>query len=219
MQKIKLWDAPVRLFHWSLVGCFAWLWYSGETGTALDWHMRIGEFVLALVLFRIVWGFVGSSNARFTDFVRPSGILAYLKSLPSRKAAAHAGHNPLGGIVVLAMLLLLLVQSVTGLFATDEIFTEGPLYSSVSSDTAEMLTGLHHQTFEILILVAVLHVAAIAFYLIYKRTNLVRPMVTGQKAWPEASSPQIRFANPWLGLGLFVVIYAAMRGLISILGS
>ncbi|MDO6462105.1 cytochrome b/b6 domain-containing protein [Granulosicoccaceae sp. 1_MG-2023] len=219
MQKIKLWDAPVRLFHWSLVGAFAWLWYSGETGSAMDWHMRIGELVLALVIFRIIWGFVGSSNARFADFIRPGGVVAYLKSLFSRDAALHAGHNPLGGLVVLLMLLLLLVQAVTGLFTTDEIFTEGPLYGLVSSDLAGQLSGLHHQNFEILLVVVALHVAAIAFYLVYKRTNLVRPMITGSKPWPDAPAPQIRFANPWFGIGLFVVVYAAVRGVIALLGS
>ncbi|HPE59607.1 MAG TPA: cytochrome b/b6 domain-containing protein [Thiolinea sp.] len=174
---MKIWDLPVRVFHWTLVIGIGFMWFSAETGGLwMDWHMRAGIFLLALVLFRIVWGLMGSDTARFSRFVKsPVHALGHLKELGSRAPAWHVGHNPLGAWMVVALLLTVLVQAVTGLFASDDIMVEGPLYGLVSSAFSGRMTGLHHQVFNLLLLLVVLHVAAVLFYRFYKGTNRFVP--------------------------------------------
>ncbi len=183
----RVWDLPTRLFHWLLVLLVTFSLVSAEIGgNWLDWHMRSGILILALLAFRIVWGFVGPHHARFANFVRsPSAVMAYVRSMRQSDAAAkavQAGHNPLGALSVLAILALLLLQATTGLFATeDSMGTEGPLVKYVSGATSDLITKVH-KTNQVLIYVLVgLHVAAILYYAIAKRDNLVRPMVTGDK--------------------------------------
>ncbi len=183
----RVWDLPTRLFHWLLVLLVTFSLVSAEIGgNWLDWHMRSGILILALLAFRIVWGFVGPHHARFANFVRsPSAVMAYVRSMRQGDAAAkavQAGHNPLGALSVLAILALLLLQATTGLFATeDSMGTEGPLVKYVSGATSDLITKVH-KTNQVLIYVLVgLHVAAILYYAIAKRDNLVRPMVTGDK--------------------------------------
>jgi cytochrome b len=145
--------------------------------------------VVILVSFRIAWGFVGPRHARFASFVSgPRALAAYLRQLPARQPALSAGHSPLGALAVLAMLLLLAVQALTGLFANDTIFNNGPLYGYVSGALSDRLTGLHKANFDWLLVLIGLHLAAIAFYALWKRTNLVRPDGHGPQAgrWPAA---------------------------------
>ncbi len=210
-MKIKIWDLPTRLFHWLLVLCIAFLVFSGKTGNLFDWHQTAGIIVLALVLYRLVWGFVGSSTARFSDFFySPSKVIAYAKTLFKRDSDRHVGHNPVGGLMVFAMLAVLLFQGVTGLFSTDEILVEGPLYELVDSDTADWLTGLHHSSSEILIPLVVLHILAIIFYRVYKKQNLVKPMITGDAEFPEAKQSEIKIVPAVYGVVLMVVCYLAL---------
>jgi cytochrome b len=178
-----VWDLPLRLFHWGIVICVAGAWATAEAGVQwFEWHVRCGYGVVILVSFRIAWGFVGPRHARFTSFVSgPRALLAYLRQLPTRAPAPSAGHSPPGALAVLAMLLLLAVQALTGLFANDTIFNNGPLYGYVSGALSDRLTSLHKANFDWLLVLIGLHLAAIAFYALWKRTNLVRPMVTGRK--------------------------------------
>jgi cytochrome b len=184
---VRVWDLPVRLFHWALVVLLAFSWWSAEQGH-MDWHMRSGYALLTLVLFRIVWGFVGSTHARFSDFIRgPEALVVHLRALPSRRAPAHAGHNPLGGIGVVLMLAAVLVQAATGLFASDDILVEGPLYRHVSGATSEWLTSVHRTNFDALLVLAAIHVAAVAFHRLFKRQDLIGPMFTGRKRLPRTA--------------------------------
>lgn len=212
-MKIKLWDLPTRLFHWVLVVSFAFLFFSGETGDAMELHMNVGIFVLGLLVFRIIWGFVGSESSRFTSFVtlNPAKVFAYIKTLPKRESSAHAGHNPLGGLVVVAMLLLLLLQGFTGLFNTDDVMYEGPLYAMVDEDFSDFMGGLHETVFKFLLLIVVMHVSAIIFYKVYKGINLVKPMILGWLDWKETGAgPTLFFKSAWLALGLFVISCVAV---------
>ncbi|MCB1757803.1 MAG: cytochrome b/b6 domain-containing protein [Gammaproteobacteria bacterium] len=212
MQIFKLWDLPVRLFHWLLVLALGALWYTGETGDYMEWHMHIGVFVLAMILARLVWGVIGSSNARFGAFLDVRGALVHLRKLFKREPEIHPGHNPLGGWMVLLMLVLLLLQPLTGLFTTDDIFTEGPLTRFVSSDTAGFLSAWHKRIFLILQIAAGLHVLAIVFYLTFKKTNLIRAMVRGSTYWPGPGAPPVlNFRPTWLALVVFVVFYTILR--------
>lgn len=175
---VRVWDLPTRLFHWSLVILIGFSWWSAEE-RLMDWHRLSGITVLALVVFRLLWGFIGGSTARFGQFVRsPGRVLAYLR--PGGQALRTAGHNPLGGYSVVLMLLLLAAQVTTGLFAVDvDGIESGPLSFLVSFDQGRAASEVHEISFTLLQVVAGIHIFAVLFYLVVKKLNLVRPMVTG----------------------------------------
>jgi cytochrome b len=188
---VRVWDLPTRLFHWALVACVAGSVATGYIGGGLIlWHARLGHAVLALLLFRIVWGVVGGRWSRFASFVRgPGSVVAYLRGQPHPDHLV--GHNPLGALSVLAMLLVLLAQVGTGLVSDDEISFTGPLNRFVAGATALKATWYHKEVGQLLIIaLVVLHIAAVLFYLWKKRDNLVRPMLSGDKqvAHPVPSS-------------------------------
>jgi cytochrome b len=179
---VRVWDLPTRLFHWTLVACVVGLLVTGTIGGALmDWHARLGYAVLALLLFRIVWGFVGGHWSRFSSFIRsPGSVLAYLRGQPHPDHLV--GHNPMGAWSVLAMLVFLLVQVGTGLIGDDEIAFTGPLNRFVSSANGLAATAYHKNIGKwMIIALVVLHVAAVLFYLWKKRENLILPMLHGDK--------------------------------------
>jgi len=180
----------------SLVVLIVFAWWAGEAGR-MDWHRWAGYAVLGLLAFRLIWGFAGSATARFASFVRgPAATLAYVKTLPRRAPSAVPGHNPLGAWSVLAILAVLIVQTVTGLFAVDvDGIESGPLSDRVSFDLGRRFAHWHHQAFWALEALVALHVAAVVFYLIYKRSNLVGPMVTGEGRF--AQDPGFSFAPLW----------------------
>jgi len=191
LRAVKIWDLPVRLFHWTLVALLAFMFWSGKTGgNAMEYHMYAGYWVLALVLFRVMWGFAGSNHARFSDFLAgPGRAVAFAKQLVSKSPAPVAGHNPLGGWMVLALLVSLLVQTGTGLFANDDIAFQCPLADLVGKERSNRLTHLHALLQYGLIAVIALHAAAIVFYVRVKRETLLRPMLTGWKAVPREHAP------------------------------
>lgn len=178
MQRIRVWDLPTRLFHWALVACVIGAFVSVQIGgNVMVWHGRFGLAVLGLLVFRIVWGFVGSTYARFGQFVRgPAAIKAYL-----RGEWQGEGHNPLGALSVLALLGTLALLVATGLFANDDIAFEGPLFSLVGKDVSDRLVGIHRLIEPLIILLVVAHLAAIAYYVRVKKQALVMPMITGWK--------------------------------------
>jgi cytochrome b len=211
--QIKVWDAPVRLFHWALVLLFAFMIFSGKMkGDWMEWHMRAGYAILALVLFRILWGFAGSTHARFSNFLAgPSACIDFARKLLARAPAPSAGHNPLGGWMVLALLLALLFQTGTGLFANDDILIEGPLASLVTKDVSDRLTGWHYWNFNLLLALAAAHVAAVVYHVGFMKENLIGAMFTGVKHLPAAAgSVAARFASPWLALVLLAVAALAV---------
>ncbi|MGB0849112.1 MAG: cytochrome b/b6 domain-containing protein [Thiolinea sp.] len=216
-KTIKIWDIPTRLFHWTLVAGIGFMWFSAEISDSLmERHMQVGEFLLALILFRIIWGFVGSESARFTAFLRsPVSVLQYAKTLPNKKPSWHAGHNPLGGWMVVVLLLIVLLQAGSGLFITDDVLAEGPLYALVSGDLADQLLSMHHILFNVLTGLIVLHITAIIFYWAVKRTNLIKAMLGGRARIPatEAHSDlqDVNARSPWLGLLIFAVCYATVH--------
>lgn len=180
---VRVWDPPVRLFHWSLVALLIGSVVSVKIGgAATQWHVRCGYAILALVLFRILWGFAGTRTARFASFVRgPGAVIEYVQSMLSGRHQTHVGHNPLGGWMIVLMLLALLVQAGLGLFSNDDIATDGPLVRLVTKETSDAITSWHRKGAWLLVALAGLHVGAVVFYLIAFKENLVRPMVTGRK--------------------------------------
>jgi cytochrome b len=179
----KVWDLPVRVMHWGLVLAVGGAWLTRELeGDWFAWHVRCGYAVLLLAATRIVWGFVGTRHARFADFVRgPRAILRYLRGGAGEDGQRIAGHNPLGALMVLAMLAMLLAQAALGLFANDQVMSTGPLFGYVSAETSDRLTSLHKQLFDVIVAAIAVHVAAALFYLWVRRENLIVPMITGRK--------------------------------------
>lgn len=176
MARILVWDWPTRLFHWALVACVIGAFITAKIGGKLMiWHGRIGLVILGLLVFRVIWGFVGSTYARFTRFVRgPEVIQAYL-----RGKWQGQGHNPLGAMSVLALLGVLILQAASGLFANDDIAYEGYLYALVGNELSTRLTGIHHLLEKLLLMLVAAHLGAIAFHTYVRKHNLVRPMMDG----------------------------------------
>jgi len=213
-----VWDLPTRLFHWTLAVLVVLLYATGEYGLLdMTWHFWLGYVVLALLIFRVLWGIFGSQTSRFDDFVRgPFAVAAYVRSLFSTNKQASIGHNPLGGWSVLALLVCVLVQAVSGLFATDEIDTDGPLVPRVSMYTVKLMTRVHHWNENVLLALVGLHVVVVLLYLLLKHENLIAPMISGRKSLPQSS--QLRFTSVWLALALFVLAIAGVALLLWFAG-
>ncbi|MCA3218162.1 MAG: cytochrome b/b6 domain-containing protein [Burkholderiales bacterium] len=185
---VRVWDLPTRLFHWSLAALVLFSIVTVKLGGLwIDWHMRSGYAILALVLFRVLWGFAGSHYARFASFVRgPVGMLGYLRG----RVAHVAGHNPLGALSVVALLAVLGVQASTGLFTSDGSFTEGPLAKLVSGQTVDWLSTVHRYGEWVIYGLVGLHIAAVIFYSVFRFQPLVKAMLTGDRADVQARSAE-----------------------------
>lgn len=182
---VRVWDVPTRLFHWLLALLVGVSWYTGsKAGSLLEWHYRSGYAILALLLFRVAWGFFGGWWARFASFVRgPSAAIHHIQDLFSPRDLKDIGHNPIGGWMVLAILLILLGQVGTGLFLNDSDMglTGGPYADYVSGALRSTLASFHALNSKLILAVIALHVAAIVIYLIWKGENLIGAMITGRK--------------------------------------
>lgn len=203
-QRIRLWDLPTRLFHWLLAGLVVASFVSGKIGgNAMDWHGKLGLAILGLLAFRLVWGFAGSTYARFVSFLpTPAKVLAYL-----RGQWRGVGHNPLGAFSVFGLLLVLAIQVGTGLFGNDDIAFRGPLYELIGKDLSDRLTGLHKLSVNVLIALVTLHIVAIAFYVRVKKDDLIRPMLTG---WKEVAPGEGASASGGGALPLAVALLVAV---------
>jgi cytochrome b len=214
---MRVWDAPTRLFHWLLVGLVVFSYVSIRLNW-LDWHIRSGEAILTLLIFRLVWGVVGSRTSRFASFLRsPLSALRHLAAFGRREPDTEVGHNAAGGWMVLVLLAALVVQVVSGLLAYDtDAFVGGPLTHLVPEATGTRALALHHLSFTVLEIVVALHVLAVIFYAVIKRHNLVRPMITGKKRLP-AATPAPRMASPTLAAAILlaasVLVWAAVTRL------
>lgn len=215
-RRIKVWDLPLRLFHWALLICVAGAVASIEIGENIDVHQYFGYAVLALLVFRLIWGLVGGEHARFSSFVRgPQAILGYLKNMKNHQGPS-VGHNPLGALSVLGMLAVLLFQAISGLFLTDEIMFEGPLFKYISGSVASLLAEAHEANAGILFALIGLHLAAILFYRFAKRENLITPMITGSKDIPAATPlSHARGGHALLGLGVFAAAAALVWSIVT----
>lgn len=200
----KTWDLPLRLFHWLLVASVSAAFITAQIGgNLMVWHGRLGVLIAGLLGFRLVWGLVGSTHARFASFVRgPAAIKAYLAG----RWPETGGHNPLGALSVLALIGILAFQTGTGLLANDDISFNGPLFDLVSKETSDTLTKVHHLGEKLVMLLVGLHLAAIVFYGRVKGHKLVGPMITGRK---ESALP---LAVP-TGGGLLALVLAVGCGL------
>jgi cytochrome b len=189
-EPVRVWDLPTRMFHWLLALAVIGAVVTAKVGgNAMVWHFRLGLAVLALLAFRIVWGFVGGRWSRFASFAHgPGAVARYLKGHPRPGERFEVGHSPLGAWSVFALLLVLAVQVGTGLVADDEIASVGPLNRFVDTDTGLTLTWFHKEVGEKVVIVLVaLHLGAIAFYRWVRRRDLIGPMLRGDQLLPAGT--------------------------------
>jgi cytochrome b len=222
--RILVWDAPVRLFHWTLVVLMIVSYFTGRAGG--DWmkfHFWSGYAILTLLLFRICWGVVGSTTARFSDFVKgPAAAFAHLGDLVGRDKPREAGHNPVGGAMVVILIFAVLLQVAAGLFAadTDTGLVSGPLAGLIADAYVDRATAFHHFWVNVLLILVGLHVLAAIVYLAWKRQNLIGAMFSGRKLLddvvvPGKAAPRLVFASAWRALAILiacaVVVYFIIR--------
>jgi cytochrome b len=205
----KIWDLPVRLFHWTLVLAFLGAFVTNRLGVNyFKYHVWCGYAVIVLVSFRILWGFVGTYHAQFRHFLRgPIATLRYAARLVRGRASVHLGHNPLGAWMVVFLLVGLAVQAVTGLFGDDEIFNTGPLIGYVTKDMSLKLTSLHRHLFYWIAAAIALHVLAVVAHRVFDRSDLVRAMITGCKQNRHGEAVEtISSSRTWLAVLLTIAI-------------
>lgn len=217
-EPTPVWDIFIRLFHWSLAASILFAWWSGEQGgNWMQWHMYAGYSVLGLVTFRILWGVVGSHYARFSEFVRsPAHTLKYGQQLAKGEAPRHTGHNPLGGWMVLLLLALSAAQAGTGLFANDEIFTEGPLVHLVGYDLSVEITRWHKLIFDGLLIAIGLHLLGVFVHQVFKGEKLVQAMLHGRKPG-STQAGHYPFAPLSRGIVLALLAGTAVWSLLNLL--
>ncbi|MGZ9058360.1 MAG: cytochrome b/b6 domain-containing protein [Burkholderiaceae bacterium] len=181
--RTRIWDLPTRLFHWLLAALVVFSFTTGKLGSDwLTWHFRSGYAIASLLLFRFLWGFAGSRYARFASFLpSPSRVWHTLRSTGSTPLRATAGHSAIGTLSVYSLLTVLAVQVCTGVFTNDGTFTEGPWVKFVSSASSDRLSTIHYYNHWLVLGLSVVHVAAIGFYLLVRRDDLITPMLTGDK--------------------------------------
>lgn len=210
--KQRVWDLPTRLFHWVLVGLIGFSWWSGKNDE-VDLHIWSGIAILTLLIFRMLWGFFGSSTARFSSFVR--GLKAVLTYVRDMKGWRPIGHTPLGALSVVVLLGVLGVQVLLGLFSTDEDgLAEGPLAHLISFDAADVAHELHEEVFNVLLALIGLHIAAVLFYRLFLGKKLLGPMITGRAAVDPQADP-MRPAKWWAALICLVVALGISRWVVA----
>jgi cytochrome b len=206
---VRVWDLPTRVFHWTVVLLVAISWLSADRGW-MTIHLWSGLILLTLLLFRVIWGFIGSTTARFSNFITPpSKVLGYLKALATAQKPLYAGHNPAGGLMVVALVTVLLAQVSTGLVANDGLYFNGPLAKWVTEENSDRLTHLHGIIFNFLLLLIWCHVVAVGFYWLVKSDNLIGAMITGDKDRNHVPRGlNIRFTS--IGIAILVAIFTSI---------
>ena len=203
-QSLAIWDIWIRLFHWSLAAAVGFMLYSGLTGNLFfDWHRQVGEFVLMLIVFRLAWGVVGSSNARLARLVRsPRDAFRHIGHLAKRDVPQEREHNAAGAWAVVAMLLIVGTQAVTGMFIADEDeFVEGAFYESVGSDVSDLMYRIHHINSDLIKAIVILHIVMVLLYAVYARRNLIIPMISGKLKWTsQEPPPPVSIQRWWVGV-------------------
>lgn len=178
-----VWDLPLRVFHWLLAASVVASWVTGKLGTELrETHMLLGYWMVFLLVFRIAWGVVGTRHARFVSFFpRPRELVRYVRAALRGEARETAGHSPLGGLAVFAMLAVIALQASSGLFIDDDVMHEGPYRGAVSRATAATMATIHHTAVDVLVVLVALHLVAIGYYSLRRRQSLLRAMIKGIK--------------------------------------
>lgn len=213
-KEVAVWDIWIRIFHWTLVALIGFSWLSAELGgNWMIWHTQAGFVTAGLIIFRLIWGLAGSWSARFSHFIRsPKQIISYLKG---EDKTEHLSHNPLGALGVVAILLLIALQVVTGLFSNDDIFIEGPFAYLVSYETSLDITEIHETLFNLLMLILAMHIGAVIYHQKIRKEPLIQSMFHGRKpsrqSAPELKTP-VATLMVALALGIGVAAWLLSQG-------
>lgn len=212
MKSVKVWDIATRIFHWSIVICVVGAWVCIENRW-IEAHEIFGYTLLTLLVFRLFWGVVGSTTARFSHFIgKPSHVISYLKDSLQSKSPHYSGHNPAGACMVIVLLAILFFQTVSGLYSNNDLGFTGPLADGVSKELSDLLTKLHGWNFNLILAAVWLHIVAVFFYVLVKKDNLIKAMITGKKPQSQAGQYQsLIFAHPLKAL-IFLLIAAVFVG-------
>lgn len=219
--EIKVWDWSIRVFHWSLPVLLFLLWFSAtqsENFDALEHHMLLAQILMGLLVYRIIWGFIGTPAARFSRFITgPAAWWRYASALLKRQPLHYLGHNPLGGLMVVVLLGALGFQLLTGLFTTDDILFSGPLVNAADRDTVRWMSGWHRRFFDWILILVALHLAAIAVYKLLGEA-LVKAMITGRKPLdetaPDKRALQAEASFPWVRFAIALILSVGSVGYI-----
>jgi cytochrome b len=220
-RRVFVWDIFVRLFHWTLLVLMVAMVVTGKfIEDAIELHASLGQAVIVLVLFRLMWGVTGSSYARFSQFVRgPVAVISYARSLIVHQSGFMVGHNPLGGYMVVVLLLAVLLQSILGLFANDDLLFEGQFAYMVSKGVSDLITGLHQDLFYLLLVLVGLHVAAVIWHKLFMGEDLLKAMFTGYKELPSGvQAEDAQGGGVMRGLILLAISVAVVYGLVGLFG-
>lgn len=213
--KTKIWDSPTRIFHWALVINIFAAWYTIDN-RMIEQHEIAGYTLIVLIIFRLTWGLIGSTTARFKHFLTsPLNALGYLKLSLRQKSHHEIGHNPAGGWMIIFMLLIISLQVITGLFANNDLGFSGALSDYVSKNMSDLLTQIHQLNFDILMVLIWVHLVAVFFYVLVKKDNLIKAMFTGRKLVKEPVKNSLYFASPLLAIfvacvGMSIVLWLAL---------
>ena len=216
VTQVRIWDIPTRIFHWMIVCLVMTSWITAENGF-MKLHLWSGLTLLALLLFRVAWGIVGSTTARFSHFVTtPAKVFNYLRSLAKGEKPLHAGHNPAGGWMVMTLITILIIQASIGLFANNGLHFNGPLAAYVGEETSDRLTNLHGIVFNFILLLVWAHVVAAGFYFFVKDENLIKPMFTGKKPSDQVPAGlNLKFTHLFIALVLFAMSIVVVRVIVG----
>lgn len=217
---VEIWDLSIRIFHWLLATLVAVSYLSGEF-EFFDIHMLSGQAIAVLLIFRIVWGLIGSPTARISSlFFSPRAYLDYFRSLFRRKPSYSFGHSPIGSLAVIAILTILIVQTSTGLFATDvDGLLEGPFAYYINYEISRFASDVHLFNQQLVLAAVIVHLSAILFYYLYKHENLVKPMLTGIGFLPENQANSVpKLKSIWTGLIVLVLTAVIMLTVYAVWG-
>ncbi|TWX47419.1 cytochrome b/b6 domain-containing protein [Colwellia hornerae] len=212
-----IWDLPLRIFHWLFSCTVIASWYtSDQDNNLIELHMQLGFFALGLLVFRILWGFLGTKHSLFSSFFpTPKRLIKYISDIKNKQVQKSSGHNPLGSLMVILMIVLISLQAISGLFINDDVFSSGPYYDSVSKEVEQVMVFLHHNVFDFMIAAIGLHLLAIVYYVHVKKQSLILPMITGKKLTDKINkADEITHSKLWLALIILLVVVAFVYWLV-----
>jgi cytochrome b len=204
---VLIWDLPLRIFHWLFACTVIASWYtSDQDNDLIELHMQLGYFAIGLLIFRVLWGFVGTKHSLFISFIpTPNRLFLYIKNMSNNRIEDSIGHNPLGSLMVILMIILISLQAISGLFINDDVFSSGPYYESVSKEIEQVMVFLHHNVFDFMIGAIILHLVAIGYYVRIKKQSLILPMITGKKTVKMSNTVGIKHSKLWMALLVLTV--------------
>jgi len=209
MTERLVWDLPLRIFHWLLVGSLSASWITAQIGYDVrQYHVWLGFWMIGLLTFRLVWGFVGPRHSRFASFFpRPRSLFAHVRESLSGSAKQSAGHNPAGSLMVFVLLILIAAQAASGLFVDDDIFYAGPYAAKASEDLVDVMSFIHHNIINFILALVAIHIAAVIYFSVRRKQGLIRAMLTGRKSADVVSEQEeISGSRIWLAISIVILV-------------